>query len=151
VTDIPTIDAATDAAIRQLIARYCWALDTADLPALGGLFTPDCVFQDTSGKRYEGRPAALAYFTWLTALPSFRGRRHHIDNLVYVAIGGDCRTKSYWLVEKWEAASERKLIDFVGWSSDRFVLQGGQWRFAERILHYWRDSDGPWVAGPVEA
>ncbi len=147
MTPVAAVDAGIDAQVRHLIARYSWALDTGDVVLLETLFTPDCVLQDTSGARHEGRVAAMAYFTWLVRLPAFRGRRHHIDNLLYLDCGERCRIKAYWMVEKWEAASGTKAIDFAGHSEDLIVLQDGAWRFAERVLHYWRDSDGPWSDG----
>ncbi len=146
MTPVATVDAGIDAQIRHLIAQYAWALDTADLPALEALFTDDCVVQDTSGARHDGRPAAMAYFRALTASPVFRGRRHHIDNVVYLSCGDECRTRAYWTVEKWEAATGTKRIEVVGHSADRYVRTADGFRFAERILHYWRDVDCPWAA-----
>ena len=151
MTAASTIDPHVDAQVRHLIARYSWALDTGDLATLETLFTPDCLVQDTSGARHEGRDAALAYFGTLTRLPEFRGRRHHIDNLVYLSCGDTCRLKAYWFVEKWEAASGQKTINVSGHSEDLIVLRDGAWRFAERVLHYWRDRDGPWFDGSVLA
>lgn len=144
MTPVATVDPVVDAQVRHLIARYSWALDTGDVATLSTLFTEDCLLQDTSGARHEGRAAAMAYFDRLTKMPPFRGRRHHIDNLVYLSCGDRCRLKAYWLVEKWETATGRKVIDFAGHSEDLVVLADGEWRFAERVLHYWRDSDGPW-------
>ncbi len=143
---VDVVDPSIDAQIRHLIAQYAWALDTADLPSLMALFTDDCVVQDTSGQRHDGRAASERYFAWLTALPAFRGRRHHIDNLVYLRCDADaCDVRAYWMVEKWEAATQDKRIDFVGHSADRFVRRDGRWLFAERVLHYWRDADCPWT------
>lgn len=142
---VDVVDPHADAQIRHLIARYAWALDTADLATLESLFIDDCVVQDTSGARHEGRPAAMAYFRALTESAVFRGRRHHIDNVVYLSCGDECRTRAYWMVEKWEAATQRKVIEVVGHSEDRYVRTDFGWRFAERILHYWRDVDGPWA------
>jgi uncharacterized protein (TIGR02246 family) len=143
------VDAAVDVQIRHLIARYVWALDTGDIEGLMTLFTDDCVVQDTSGRRHEGKAAAEAYFAMLTRIPQFRGRRHHIDNLVYLRCDDECRLRAYWTVAKWEATTQLKVIEFMGHSEDRFVQRDGQWRFAERLLHYWRDVDGPWTpSGP---
>lgn len=143
---VATVDPGIDTQIRHLIAQYAWALDTADLATLEALFVPDCVVQDTSGARHEGRDAAMAYFRQLTAQPVFRGRRHHIDNVVYLSCGDECVTRAYWLVEKWEAATQQKRIEVSGHSEDRYVRTDDGYRFAERILHYWRDVDCPWVA-----
>lgn len=144
MTPVASVDPAIDTQIRHLIARYVWALDTADLGVLRSLFTEDCLVQDTGGNRHEGRVATMDYFAFLTSLPAFRGRRHHIDNLVYLTCGDECRLKAYWFVEKWESVQQRRVIDFTGHSEDRIVRVDGEWRFAERMLYYWRDDDGPW-------
>lgn len=146
MTPVATVDPALDADIRHLIARYVWALDMADMTTLETLFTEDCVVQDTSGARYQGRVASLGYFATLTASAPFRGRRHHIDNLVYLATGDEtCHLRAYWTVDKWEAASGRKVIEALGHSEDRFVRGPDGWRFAMRLLSYWRDADCPWA------
>ncbi len=144
MTPVALVDPGIDAQVRHLIARYAWALDTGDLDVLRTLFTETCRVQDTSGAGHEGRVAAMAYFAGLVRSPAFRGRRHHIDNLVYLTCGDECRIRAYWFVEKWESAQQRKIIEFAGHSEDRIVRVDGAWRFAERVLHYWRDIDGPW-------
>jgi hypothetical protein len=146
VKPIVTIDAGIDAQVRHLITRYVWALDVGDIATLETLFTEDCLVQDTSGARHEGRTAAMGYFTTLTRSAPFRGRRHHIDNLLYFAMSDEaCHLRAYWTVDKWEVAGGRKVIEALGHSEDRFVRGPDGWRFAERLLHYWRDVDCPWV------
>ena len=81
------------ARIQTLIARYVWALDTADIRALGALFTDDAIFEDTAGNVYQGRAAYEGYFRQLMATPAFRGRQHHIDNLILTPTDWGYETK----------------------------------------------------------
>jgi uncharacterized protein (TIGR02246 family) len=137
-------DPQTHFELQQLISRYVWALDTGDVEGACGLFTPQALFQDTAGNRYEGVDAIRAYFTRLTGRPDFRGRQHHVDHCLYTREGQAVRCRAYWTVTQWHTAQNRKELAVVGHSSDLFVRNGGDWRFEERVLHHWRDTDCPW-------
>lgn len=130
--------------IQMLIAEYSWALDTADVAALGALFLDDAVFEDTAGNVYSGRAAFEGYFRKLVDMPTFRGRQHHIDNLILTPTGDGYDSRSYWTVTKWHSEAGHKIFEVIGHSTDRFVRTGDGFRFAERRVHYWRDVDCPW-------
>lgn len=138
------IDVPTQIELQNLISRYVWALDTGDLDKTCALFTPDAVLQDTSGKRHVGVEAVRAYFGMLTRLPEFRGRQHHIDNCLFAPEDGGVRCAAYWTVSQFLTRQGRKELVAVGHSRDLFRRQGGQWRFAERLLFHWRDDSCPW-------
>ena len=133
------------ARIQTLIARYVWALDTADIRALGALFTDDAIFEDTAGNVYRGRAAYEGYFRQLMATPAFRGRQHHIDNLMLTPTDWGYETKSYWTVTKWHSQANQKIFEVIGHSTDNFVRGGDGFLFSERRVHYWRDVDCPWA------
>lgn len=132
-------------AVQHLIARYVWALDMADFATLKDIFTEDAVFEDTGGNVYPSRDAFLGYARELTARPEFRGRQHHIDNLIIETTADGLSCKSYWTVTKWFSAENRKIMEVTGWSEDRFRRTGEGLKFCERRVHYWRDVDCPWV------
>lgn len=132
------------ARIQTLIARYVWTLDTADIRALGALFTDEAIFEDTAGNVYRGRAAYEGYFRSLVARPEFRGRQHHIDNLILTPTAWGYETKSYWTVSKWFSQSNQKVLEVTGYSTDHFVRGGDGFLFSERRVHYWRDVDCPW-------
>lgn len=138
------IDQQIQFELQNLISRYVWALDLGDVEKTCSLFTADAVLRDTSGNRHVGVGTVGAYFDMLTSLPEFRGRQHHIDNCLFEQEGPDVRCRSYWTVTQWLTQQGRKDIVAVGHSSDRFVRQHGEWRFAERLLYHWRDADCPW-------
>lgn len=143
----PDPDPALQVALQNLISRYVWALDTGDIEGVCRVFTRDAVVQDTGGNRYEGLQAIRGYFTSLTLRPDFRGRQHHVDHCLFEREGDGVRCRSYWTVTQWLTGENRKILAVVGHSSDLFVRDGGEWRFAERLLHYWRDVDCPWAGG----
>ncbi len=132
-------------AIQHLFAVYVWALDMADVATLEDIFTEDAVFEDTAGNVYPSRAAFLAYARDLTARPEFRGRQHHIDNLIIEPTADGFACKSYWTVTKWFGEEGRKVVEVTGWSEDRFRISGEGLKFCERRVHYWRDIDCPWA------
>jgi uncharacterized protein (TIGR02246 family) len=134
-------------AIEDLYAEYVWALDSGDVPAFLTLFAPDAVFGDTAGHIYKGHDAIGAYVRALTTSPPFRGRQHIISHLRFRPSNGNVGVKAYWLVTKWSKASGAKTVEVSGHSDDVFVHVGGQWRFAQRLVHYWNDIDLPWAGG----
>ncbi|HWM47027.1 MAG TPA: nuclear transport factor 2 family protein [Xanthobacteraceae bacterium] len=136
-------------AIEDLYSDYVWALDTGDVHGFLALFVPDGVFGDTAGNRYRGPDAIARYVTDLVHSPPFRGRQHIISGKRF-AIGSDGRVgiKAYWLVTKWTKASGAIAIDRAGHSDDVVVKTGGRWLFAQRVVHYWNDTDLPWAAIP---
>jgi uncharacterized protein (TIGR02246 family) len=133
-------------AIEDLYAEYVWALDTGDVPAFLALFTPDGVFGDTAGNVYKGQDAIGAYVRMLTTSAPFRGRQHIISHFRYHPSGAEMGVKAYWLVTKWTKASGAKTVEVSGYSDDVLVRAGSQWRFAQRLVHYWNDVDLPWAA-----
>jgi ketosteroid isomerase-like protein len=132
-------------AVQAAFARYVWALDTADLDALKAIFTEDAVFEDTAGNVYDSREKFLDYARGLTKRPEFRGRQHHIDKLLIEPTDDGLFCRSYWTVTKWHTAENKKIIEVVGWSEDHFRRTDEGLLFSERRVHYWRDTDCPWV------
>jgi hypothetical protein len=132
-------------AVQHLLAVYVWALDMADIATLETIFTEDAVFEDTAGNVYPSRAAFLDYARDLTARPEFRGRQHHIDNLLIETTPDGLAVRSYWTVTKWFSAENRKVFEVTGWSTDRFRRTADGLRFCERRVHYWRDVDCPWA------
>jgi uncharacterized protein (TIGR02246 family) len=144
---MPIIATEDRHAIEDLYAEYVWALDSGDVPAFLALFTQDAVFGDTAGNIYKGHDAIGTYVRALTTSAPFRGRQHIISHLRYHPSAGRIGVKAYWLVTKWTKATGAKTVEVSGHSDDVFVHAGGQWRFAQRLVHYWNDTDLPWAGG----
>ena len=134
-------------AIEDLYADYVWALDSGDVKGFLTLFTTDAVFGDTAGNRYKGHAEIGGYVTKLVTSAPFRGRQHFLSGFRYAADGDRVGIKAYWLVTKWVKATGVKTVEVSGHSDDAAVKVGGRWRFSQRIVHYWSDTDLPWV-GP---
>jgi len=132
-------------AIEDLYADYVWALDSGDVTGFLALFTDDAEFGDTTGNRYQGHAAIGKYVTQLVNSAPFRGRQHILSGMRFDQTGDRIGVKAYWLVTKWAKATGAKTVEVSGWSDDAFVKVAGQWRFSRRVVHYWSDTDLPWI------
>jgi uncharacterized protein (TIGR02246 family) len=135
-------------AIEDLYADYAWALDSGDVAGFLALFTEDAVFGDTAGNRYRGNAAIGAYVTNLVNSAPFRGRQHIISGKRFSVNGDRIGVTAYWLVTKWAKATGAKTVEVSGHSDDAFVKVDGRWRFTQRIVHYWNDTELPWAVTP---
>ncbi len=135
-------------AIEDLYADYVWALDTGDVHGFLALFTEDAVFGDTAGRRYRGQVAIGDYVAGLVNSDPFRGRQHIISGKRFAAVAGGIGVTAYWLVTKWGKATGAKTIEVAGHSDDVVVRTDAGWRFRQRIVHYWNDTDLPWTSVP---
>ncbi len=131
--------------IQATISDYVWKLDMADVEGVVALFTEDGIFEDTAGNEHKGQAGLRAYFEGLVTRPEFRGRQHHVDNLRFFPQGDGFKVLAYWTVTKWHSDGDnRKVLEVIGHSCDRFVRVADGFRFAERRVHYWKAGDCPW-------
>ena len=129
---------AIEADCERLIRRYVNLNDAQDWPAVADLYTEDARFARPSkpGEFVEGRAAILAGFR---ARPP-RAQRHVIANVVVdVESPANARAFSVIVLYQGEPAREAELpamsadSPLVGTFTDKLVLTGDGWRFAERI------------------
>ena len=134
-------------AIDDLYAEYVWALDTGDVPAFLALFTPDGVFGDTAGNIYKGQDAIGAYVRALTtSARRSRTPAHHQSFPLPPERRRDGRegVLAGHQVDQGKSAprpSRSAAIRMTCWCAP-----GSEWRFAQRLVHYWNDVDLPWAA-----
>lgn len=130
--------------VRAFITEYVWSFDMADIDTVVAMFEEDALFQDSAGNEYIGKNDILGYFSGLIKTSGFRGRRHHIDNLRIKPTDDGYSIQSYWTVTKWQTGKDRRFVEIMGHSFDRLVRNNTGFKFAERRIFYWRDSDCPW-------
>ena len=117
-------------AIRELLARYCFALDADRFEEMAALFTPDGVWETAFGTG-TGRAGIVAQATSIATGP--RPRRIHLTtNIVVDLDGGTATVRSNWVVIQNTPAEP--AIGSGGGYSDRLVKVDGQWFFAHRRI-----------------
>ena len=129
-------------AIREVIARYAWALDTGDVEGFVACFCSDGVLVwdvFETPERWVGAEALRHFATFFRDLPSSAGRQHHVTNTVIEQCEGGAGARSYAAVVLRQGDGPH-LLNVMGYYEDRFRHEGGQWRLAERII---RDWSGP--------
>ena len=129
-------------AIRDVIARYAWALDTGDVEGFVGCFCRDGVLlwdAFEAPERWEGHEALRHFVNFFRDLPSSAGRQHHVTNTVIEAGQEGVRARSYAAVALRQGDGPH-LLHVMGYYEDVFRLEDTRWRLAERII---RDWSGP--------
>ncbi|MGE0679599.1 MAG: nuclear transport factor 2 family protein [Candidatus Binatia bacterium] len=116
--------------IRELLHRYCWAVDKGTLFEVIELFHDPCTLILAPGKRYEGTAAVQRWYE-VYLQNRMEVLRHLIHNQV-IAIDDDTATsKSYF-----DAVGDLKgeSITVAGYYEDRLQRVEGKWKFAEKII-----------------
>ncbi|MDR3533824.1 MAG: nuclear transport factor 2 family protein [Rhodopila sp.] len=116
--------------IRELLARYCFALDADRFEEMAALFTPDGVWETAFGTG-TGRDGIVAQARSIATGP--RPRRVHLTtNIVIDLIGDTATAQSNWVLI--QNSPTGPTIGSGGGYSDRLVKVGGQWFFQHRTI-----------------
>ena len=122
-----------EAAIRRLVAAYCFHIDDHDLDAVGALFTDDAVVRSVDGVMNASGRAAIVeqYRQRFTVL----GPSNHIghDHLIDFTGPSDATGRLSAHAELWR--HERMMVTAMRYA-DRYRRDGGVWRFAERVIAF---------------
>ncbi len=131
-------------AIRETMARYCYALDACRFADVAALFAEDGEWTTNYGSA-RGRKEIEALLTSNVPKPGEGPqRKHYITNIIIKLDGDHADTESdYLVVREPDAGSQLKhLLPVMGGRyKDKFVKRGGVWQFARKELehHIWGD------------
>jgi uncharacterized protein (TIGR02246 family) len=119
-------------AIRDLMARYCHALDACCFTDVAALFAEDGEWTTTYGSA-RGRAAIEALLERVVPKPGEGPqRKHYITNILITLAGERASARSDYLVVR---QSERGLLPVMGGAYlDTFVKRDSTWRFARKEL-----------------
>lgn len=124
-------------AIREVMARYCHAIDACRFADVAGLFAEDGEWITNYG-RAKGRGEIEALITSVVPKPGEGPqRKHYITNILIELDGDRAKTASDYLVVR---ESENGLLPVMGGRyHDAFVKRDGKWMFARKELehHIW--------------
>ena len=120
--------------IRQLVARYCLALDMRDLDALCGLFPEDV----RVGKDRRGRAELKLWFDE-TLRRQFQGTAHVTGNHVIEFEDPDHARGVVYSRNEHETGAEWILMTMMYW--DEYERSDGRWYFRRRLPIYWYATD----------
>lgn len=124
-------DATNDAfEARQLLYRYCFAVDMGTVDDVMALFAPECDLIVDPGGDFSGRQATTA---WYAAL--IKGRmevlRHLATNQVLELSGNRATSKSYW-----DAVGDKRGVAMVaaGFYEDDLEKINGRWMYRKKVI-----------------
>jgi hypothetical protein len=124
-------------AIRQLLARYNFAIDLGDVEGWADCFLPDGAFECSGlpdgspiGGRHVGRDALVAYAR--THFGINKGRARHWNWNLLVEGDGDEATMRSYLGAYSSGQGDRAKLRATGIYEDRLRRHDGRWLFAER-------------------
>lgn len=121
-------------AIRQLVGRYCLALDMRDLDALCGLFPEDV----NVGRGTTGRRALKVWFDD-TLREQFTGTAHVTGNHVIEFDDADHARGAVYSRNEHETGDQWVIMTMLYW--DRYERIDGAWYFRRRLPLYWYATD----------
>lgn len=116
--------------IRELLARYCFALDADRFEEMAALFTPDGVWETAFGTG-KGRDGIVAQARSIAS--GERPRRAHLTTNIVIDLDGDSATaRSNWVVIM--NTPNGPAIGSGGAYADRLVKLDGRWFFKHRTI-----------------
>lgn len=128
-------------AIRELYARYCWALDTGDTDGYVALFTEDAeATEETAAGELEvrkGRDEIRKLVLKFHERPDFPGHQHQMAQLVFEPDGPD-----RWIVRSYAWATinrppEPPHLHWCGHVRDVVARDNGEWKIAAKDIMGW--------------
>ncbi|MDX2170881.1 MAG: nuclear transport factor 2 family protein [Deltaproteobacteria bacterium] len=126
---------ADRAAIEALIYGYAERIDAGDLAGVGALFAK-AVYRGAQGGTYRGAAEVAAVLTARVILYDGVPRTRHVTTNLVIELdpaGASATARSYFTV--FQAAADLPLQPIVaGRYHDRFVRDGDQWRFDDRLI-----------------
>lgn len=116
--------------IRDLVHRYCWAVDKGTLPDVMALFHDPCTLILAPGKKYEGRAAVQGWYD-VYLQNRMEVLRHLIHNQVLAIDGDHATSKSYF-----DAVGDLKgeSITVAGYYEDTLLRVDGEWKLSEKVI-----------------
>jgi hypothetical protein len=124
----------SESEIRQLVAKYCLALDMRDLDLLCGLFPEDV----RVGRDRTGRAELKRWFDE-TLRSQFSGTAHVTGNHIIEFDDPDHARGAVYSRNEHETGGEWVMMTMLYW--DRYERIAGRWYFRRRLPLYWYASD----------
>jgi len=116
--------------IRDLVHRYCWAVDRGTLVEVMALFDDPCNLVLVPGKRYAGRATVQKWYDGYLQ-NRMAVLRHLIHNQVITIAGEAATSKSYF-----DAVGELngESIVVAGFYEDTLRRVEESWKFTEKVI-----------------
>ena len=120
--------------LRDLAVRYVLAVDTRDADALADVFTADGVIGGwgSDDVRYAGADGFRRMIDQVAV--TFGRTMHNVFNQTFQRVDGAVSGLTYGVASHILPGDGTDLVDFAMRYHDRYVEEGGRWKFRERRL-----------------
>ena len=137
------------ALIEDLMARYCWALDTGDFEGYAATFAEDGWLRHWPQGQCIGREGLrrATDSLWYDRPNHYLGRQHRFSAvLMNPEAEGEVRIKAFWSILQHDVETfENRVFGMGTW--DTLARRGAdrEWRFASVDVDLWIEGKVPWV------
>lgn len=136
------------AEIEDLMARYCWALDTGDFDGYAACFAEDGWLSHWPQGKCVGRDGLrrATDSLWYDKPNHYLGRQHRFSAVLMSPQGADVRIKAFWSILQHDVETfENRVFGMGTW--DTLVRKGadGEWRLQAVDVDLWINGQVPWV------
>ncbi len=120
--------------IRNLLGRYCEAMDAADWPAVGALFAAGALADEDGGDVARGADAVAALYRGMVQLYDGTPRTRHLTTNAVIEVSGDTATcrSAFLVLQQLDGGPLQPIA--AGRYRDRFACRAGTWAFVERAF-----------------
>ena len=137
------------AEIEDLMARYCWALDTGDFEGYAACFAADGWLRHWPQGQCVGRDGLkrATDSLWYDKPNHYLGRQHrHSAVLLSEEDGGAVRIKAFWSILQHDVETHENRVFGMGtWDAVAKRQADAEWRFASVDVDLWINGQVPWV------
>jgi hypothetical protein len=119
--------------IRELYARYVWAMDSGDLDSFVDCYAPGGKLDvgKLAGTHEEIRQWAAEFLVD----SGFPGSQHHYNQFVMDGDGQTCQVRAYWARLYRLPGTMSCEVIAQGYYTDTVVKSDGQWKFSLKRSH----------------
>ena len=131
----------------DLIARYCWTLDTGDVDGYVACFTEDGWVDHGPQGKLQGR-AGLKELTeqlWYARPDHYLGRQHRMSQHLFAYEGEGVRIKAFWSILQQRVSTGECFVFGMGLWDALTVKIDGEWYVKTLYVDIWRGRNVPWV------
>ena len=123
-------------AVRGVLSRYCFALDSGNVSELSSLFHRQADFSVSfeNGQKHKGRDTIHSWYThFFQQRPDqYQHMRHKLFEPLITISGKTATTSTYFDSESKDAHGQIQMI--TGRYDDSLIKEDGQWLFKERTI-----------------
>lgn len=135
--------------IEELMARYCWALDTGDFDGYAACFTESGWLSHWPQGKCVGREGLrrATDSLWYDKPDQYLGRQHRFSAVLMKPEGANgVRIKAFWSILQHDVITFENRVYGIG-TWDTLAAKGadGEWRLHSVEVDLWIEGHVPWV------